>query len=81
MTELEQRLCAVELVAIELAALVDDDAIMSAWSAIEAGCAETITEEERVIRRQALQILIDGRQRFRLGTLGAWIRGGDDFPC
>jgi hypothetical protein len=73
MTELEIRILAAEIVATELAPWIDADKIADALASIRAGLAFEISQDEREARMAAIQLLTDGKRRFEVGTVGAWI--------
>jgi len=74
MDELEKRLAAVELLAIEVGPWLDEGVLHDAATAIRAGMLGDLTDEEREIRMYALQLLTDGKQRFEPGSVGGWVR-------
>lgn len=76
MSEQEIRLLAAEIVATELAPWIDADKIADAVASIRAGLAFDISQDEREARVAAIQLLTDGKNRFVVGTVGAWIRSG-----
>lgn len=70
MTELEQRVAAMELLWIECGAWMDpavlEDAALSIKAGVEGGC-----ERERAVRLQALSLIDDAQKRFVLFTPGS----------
>lgn len=64
MDEIEQSVFAHEMALIEVAAFIDRAHLVDAMDAIRAGIVESITEEERTIRLQAIQLLDDAMRRY-----------------
>jgi hypothetical protein len=77
MDELEARIAAIELVLVELIPWLDAGAVEDATASIRAGMEPEISEDERMVRAQALQLLEDGRKRFAGPAVGVAIRRGD----
>ncbi len=75
MDEIELRVAARELALIEVVAHLDRDHIIAGMKAIRAGLAFDICEDERVIRRQAYQLLEDAMRRFDPPAGGMFIQG------
>ena len=76
MDELQHRILAAETVIIELTPWIDEDAIADAIASIRAGLEGSISEDERIIRLQALELLQDGRRRYAGPELGIWLPAG-----
>jgi hypothetical protein len=74
MDELQQRILAAETVIIELTPWIDAGAISDAIASIRAGLEGSISEDERIIRLQALELLQDGRRRYAGPEFGVWLR-------
>lgn len=64
MDELERKIVAHEMALIETVAHIDADHISEGMRAIRAGLVVGITEEERVIRVAAIELLEAALQRF-----------------
>lgn len=77
MDELEDRLAALELLAVELLADVAADRLTAARERISAGVAGAVDDRERAIRLQALQHLDDALQRHDQFAAGVLYRPRD----
>ena len=75
MDEAERRLVAHEMALIEVAAHVNRDEIAAAIKAIRSGLVIGITEEERVIRIGAIELLEDALRRDDAPVMGMFLRG------
>jgi len=62
--ELELRIAGHELALIEVVAHIDRDHILAGLQAIRDGVVEGVSEDERVIRNQALGLLDDALRRY-----------------
>jgi len=75
--ELEDRLAALELLAVELLADVAPDRLGAARERISAGVDGAVDDRERVIRRQAIQHLDEALQRHDQFAAGVLYRPRD----
>jgi hypothetical protein len=75
MDENEQRIAAHEMALIEVVAHLDRDHVEAGLKAIRAGLMIGISEDERVIRCQAIQLLEDAMGRFDPPAGGMFIQG------
>lgn len=75
MDEDEQRIAAHELALIEVSAHLDRDHTLAGMKSIRAGLVIGISEDERVIRCQAIQLLEDALGRFDPRASGMFIEG------
>jgi uncharacterized protein (DUF934 family) len=73
MSEDELRIAGAEKAIIALAPWLTDRAMGEARASLKADLAVTPDPEERTACLQALQLIADGQQRFRLFNLGAWV--------
>jgi hypothetical protein len=74
--DIERRVVAHELALIEVAAHVDRAHMLEAIKSIRAGLVIGITEEERVIRIAAIDMLEDAMRRFEPGAMGMFLSRG-----
>lgn len=78
MDELELRLAALELWAIEVGAWIDPQVLDDAAAAIRDGLDRAIDDDERTIRQGALGLIEDARKRFAAPAVGVALPGRDD---
>lgn len=74
MDEAERRVVAHELALIEVAAHLDHEHLRAGIQAIRAGFVIGISEEERVIRIAAIELLEDAMQRFEPTAMGMFLK-------
>ncbi len=74
MDEIERRVVAHELALIEVAAHVERAHLLAAMQSIRAGCVIGITEEERVIRIAAIDMLEDAMRRDEPAAMGMFLQ-------
>lgn len=70
MDELELRIAALELLALERLALDEPGRLAQMEANIREGLDTPVDDDERTVRLQALQLIEDARQRFDLFTAG-----------
>lgn len=76
MDELEHRIAALELWAVEVGAWVEPQVLEDAARSIAAGLDTALDDDERTIRRGALDLIEQARGRFRPPAVGVKLPGG-----
>ena len=74
MDEIERRVVAHDLAFIKVAARVEREHMLEAIRAIRAGFVIGITEEERVIRVAAIDMLEDAMRRHEPAAMGMFLK-------
>ena len=80
MDEIAQRIAAHELALIEVVAHIDRDHIREGIKAIRAGLVVGITEEERVIRIAAIELLEDAATHYDQPAVRMHWKGAGSYP-